>query len=135
MIGITETAAELGVQHLPQVRCNEQGTPLVSSIFDLARQASQAPLMAYLNADILVTPDFVQAARQVSAQIERFLMIGQRWDMEMTQPLDFGPGWAERLKQETRAHGSLHAPAARFLRFPRQLFSDMPDFAIGSRLG
>lgn len=130
--GMAETAAELGLQHLPQVRCNEQGTPLVSSIFELARQNSQAPVMAYLNADILVTPDFGQAAWQISAQIERFLLVGQRWDLDITQPLDFSPGWDDRLKQEARHRGSLHAPAGSdYFVFPRQLFTEMPDFAIG----
>jgi hypothetical protein len=130
--GMAEISAELGVQHLPQVGCNQQGTPLVSSIFDLARQASQAPLLAYLNADILITPDFVQAARQVSAQAERFLMIGQRWDLNVSQPLDFRPGWADRLKQDTRDRGSLHAPAGSdYFVFPRPLYAGMPDFAIG----
>ena len=130
--GMAEVAAESGVEHLPHVRCNRQGTPLVSSIFDLARQASRASLLAYLNADILVTPDFVQAARQVSTQAERFLMIGQRWDLDVTQPLDFRPGWPERLKQETLARGKMHAPAGSdYFVFSRQLYTEMPDFAIG----
>jgi hypothetical protein len=130
--GMAEASAQLGVRHLPQVRCNQQGTPLVSSIFDLARQASQGPLLAYLNADILVTSDFVHAARLVSAQAERFLMIGQRWDLDVTRPLDFRPGWADLLIRETRRRGGLHPPAGSdFFVFPRQLYTDMPDFAIG----
>ncbi len=36
--GIAEFAAEVGIQHLPEVDCNPLGTPLVSSIFALARQ-------------------------------------------------------------------------------------------------
>ncbi|HEX7974252.1 MAG TPA: hypothetical protein VF498_07575, partial [Anaerolineales bacterium] len=51
--GMAETASEFGVAHLPDVACNEKGTPLVSSIFQLARQASSSPVLAYLNADIL----------------------------------------------------------------------------------
>jgi hypothetical protein len=130
--GMAEAAAELGVQQLAQVRCNEQGTPLVSSIFELARQASQAPLLAYLNADILITPDFLQAARQVSRQAERFLMIGQRWDLDVNGPLDFSSGWADRLKREARTRGRLHPPAGSdYFVFPGSLYSEMPDFAIG----
>ena len=70
--------------------CNEQGTPLVSSIFANARQASDSPLLAYVNADILLLPDFLAAARDVSRQAGNFLVIGQRWDLDVTQLLDFG---------------------------------------------
>jgi len=43
--GMTEAAADLGVCQLPDVSRNASGTPLVSSIFDLARQNSESPLL------------------------------------------------------------------------------------------
>ena len=67
--GMAEVAAEFGLRQLRDVDCSEAGTPLVNSIFDLARRASQSPLLAYLNADILLVPDFVSAARQVAGQV------------------------------------------------------------------
>lgn len=130
--GLAEAALELGVKHLPQVRRNVQGTPLVSSIFELARQHSQAPLLAYVNADILLLPDFLQSAQQAAAQAERFLMVGQRWDLEVRQELDFAPGWPERLAAEARARGRLHPPAGSdYFIFPRACFAEIPAFAIG----
>ena len=41
--GLAESAAECGVKHLPEVARNASGTPLVSSMFDLARQHSRQP--------------------------------------------------------------------------------------------
>ena len=32
-VGTKEVAAELGVEHLPNVRCNQYGTPLVNDVF------------------------------------------------------------------------------------------------------
>jgi hypothetical protein len=55
--GLAETCAELGVRHLPDVARNASGTPLVSSIFDLARQHGQGDFLAYVNADIIFLPD------------------------------------------------------------------------------
>ena len=130
--GLGQTAAELGIRRIPEVARNEQGTPLVSSIFAQARLASRSPLLAYLNADILLLPDFVQVARQISTQLERFLVVGQRWDLAVTQELDFGPGWERRLQGSLRKDGRLHVPAGSdYFIFPRHLFADMPDFAIG----
>lgn len=136
--GLDEAAAELGVPLLREVRRSPEGTPLVSSIFDLARQASRSPLLAYLNADILALPDLVTASQAIAAQVTglkghpEFLLIGQRWDLEVTQPLTFGPHWAEQLRQEVQQRGRLHPPqGSDYFVFPRQLFTELPDFAIG----
>lgn len=130
--GMAELADDLGVIHLPQVHRNAQGTPLVSSIFELARQRSQAPYLVYLNADILLMPDFPVAVSQVGKQAERFLIVGQRWDLDVCQAMDFRPGWEARLRQEVLKRGALHPPAGSdYFAFPRELYSDMPDFAIG----
>ncbi len=130
--GLAEAAADYRVRHLPEVRRNEWGTPLVSSIFQLAREASSSPLMCYVNGDILLLPTFVEIIRRVADRTPRFLMIGQRWDLNLTEPLDFSPGWDARLWAETQTRGSLHAPAGSdYFVFPRGLFTEMPDFAIG----
>ena len=98
--GMAEAATEYGVPLLAEVKRNEAGTPLVSSIFDLARRASSSPYLAYVNGDILLLPDIVQATRQISAgmrgskgseadALAPFLLIGQRWDLKVEQPIGF----------------------------------------------
>jgi hypothetical protein len=130
--GLGEAAAELGVRRLPDVARNEQGTPLVSSIFSLARAASESQVLACLNADILVMPEIIGVIRQVLAQVERFLVIGQRWDLDVTRELDFDAGWERRLRTDVQHRGRLHPPAGSdYFIFPRSSFHEMPDFAIG----
>lgn len=125
-------AAHPSVAHLPEVTRNEQGTPLISSIFNLAREASRSSLLVYLNADILLTPEFVDICRCVAAQSEQFLLVGQRWDMDVTQSLEFASGWDVRLQAEARHHGRLHLPqGSDFFVFPRALPLEIPDFAVG----
>lgn len=130
--GMAETAREFGVRHLADVARNPEGTPLVSSIFSLARQASLAPMLVYVNADILLVPDLIHAARQVMAKVGNFLIVGQRWDLDVTQPLDFSGDWSARLQLDARTRGELHRPmGSDYFIFPRDCFIDMPDFAIG----
>jgi hypothetical protein len=130
--GMAEVAEEYHLRQLPDVRRNEAGTPLVDSIFDLARKASTSPFLAYVNADILLLPEIVRATQQVANQADRFLMIGQRWDLEIRQALDFGQNWDQRLIARTRKSGQLHAPAGSdYFIFPRSMFVEMPEFAIG----
>ncbi len=130
--GMAEIATELGIEHLPQVERNRDGTPLVSSIFELARQHSPDPLLAYLNADILLTPAFLFPVSEIAAQAERFLIVGQRWDMDVQKSLDFSSGWDEHLMADLQKHGRLHPPmGSDYFVFPRACFTQMPKFAIG----
>lgn len=131
--GLAEVATEYGVTLLPDARRNDSGTPLISSIFELARRAGDSPYLAFVNGDILLLPDLLQAVQQVAAQVSApFLLLGQRWDLDVTQPLDFSDGWAERLRQEALQRGRLHRPAGSdYFVFPRHAFQEMPDFAVG----
>jgi hypothetical protein len=131
-IGLAEAAAELGVRCLTQVERNEKGTPLVSSMFELARQNSSAPLLCCVNADILLLPEIITMSRRTLEQSKKFLMVGQRWDLDVPEPWDFSDGWDARLRQAARQHGKLHkATGSDYFIFPRQCFADMPKFAIG----
>ena len=130
--GLAEAAAELGVRHIPQVERNANGTPLVSSMFEIARQNSTSPLLGCVNADILLFPDIVDHARRVLELAPRFLMVGQRWDLEVTELLEFAPGWPQALRERAFSQGKLHrASGSDYFIFPRECFADMPKFAIG----
>lgn len=130
--GLAEAAVELGVRHISGVKRNASGTPLVSSMFDLARRVNDSPLLACVNADILLLPDFVSAARQVLEQAQRFLVVGQRWDLDVLEAMDFSAGWVERLQLDLRSRGRLHArTGSDYFIYPRACFTKMPDFAIG----
>jgi hypothetical protein len=130
--GLAEFAQKASILHLPHVARNSSGTPLVSSIFSIARQISVSPLLAYVNADILLTPQFVTIASQVFCELQEFLLIGQRYDLSVQQPLEFNPDWDSRLLAETQNRGHLHpAAGSDYFIFPRSCFTDLPDFAIG----
>ncbi len=64
--GMKEAAVECCVPVLNGVLRNPSGTPLVSSIFELARKASESRFMVYVNGDILLLPDIIAATRDVA---------------------------------------------------------------------
>ena len=61
--GLAEAARELGVKHLAHVEHTASGTPLISSMFKLARENSNSDLLCIINADMVLMPDFVEAAK------------------------------------------------------------------------
>ena len=100
--GLAEAAKELGVKHLPNVARNANGTPLISSMFKLARENSNSDLLCVINADMILMPDFVEAAKQVKSQKSNFVLLSQRWDYDITSPLDFSAGWESGLRDSVR---------------------------------
>lgn len=130
--GLAEAAAELGVAHIREIPRSESGAPLMDAMFRLAREASLSPLYAIVNADIILFEDFVEAAKNVSARLQKFVLLGQRWDMDMTEPLDFSEGWQNRLRSIVHRQGSLHRPAGSdYFLFPATTYQSLPAFIIG----
>lgn len=130
--GVAEAAKELNVKYLPDVECSITGTPLISSMFQLARESSKSDLLCIINADMILMPDFVGAAKRVRKREKTFVMLSQRWDLDVTQPLDFSDGWEGRLRSTVHGQGQLHRPAGSdFFLFPLSSFLDVPAFAIG----
>jgi hypothetical protein len=130
--GLSEVARELGVKHIPNVACNQNGTPLISSMFRMARENSASGLLCIINADMILMPDFVEAARQAMMLKNKFVLLSQRWDLDVTTPIDFTEGWQNRLRSIVHGHGSLHRPAGSdFFLFPNSCYTDIPDFTIG----
>jgi hypothetical protein len=130
--GVAEVAAEFGVIHLPQVASNEKGVPYIGDMFRLARQQSDAPLMMVINADILVFPDLLETAQSARQKLGEFVLAGQRWDLDVTESLDFSTGWEERLRAQITAKGHLHKPSGSdYFLFSRGVYRNVPNFTIG----
>jgi hypothetical protein len=130
--GLAEAARELGVKHISNVKCNESSTPLISSMFQLARQNSNSDLLCIINADMILMSDFLEAAKQAVKLKEKFVLLSQRWDLDLTQPIEFTEGWQNRLSSMVRRQGALHRPAGSdFFLFPKSCYIDIPNFTIG----
>ncbi|MBI5945505.1 MAG: hypothetical protein HY864_14180 [Chloroflexi bacterium] len=130
--GLAEAARKLGVKHLPDVVRSESGTPLISSMFQLARENSNSELLCIINADMILMPDFVEAARRVKSQKSQFVLLSQRWDLDVAAPLDFSGDWSRGLRSMVNGQGQLHRPAGSdFFLFPKSCYQDIPNFIIG----
>ena len=130
--GTAETARELGVRHIPEVATNEHGTPLLNDIFRRAEEAATFPWMCYINADIIVLDEFVEMLQRARAQLERFLYVSKRVNLDVVEPLKFSEGWQNSLKNQARSAG-VDGPhtAIDVFAFPKGTYAQMPEFLIG----
>lgn len=130
--GVADAARELGARHIPNVARSPAGTPLVNSIFEEAERAANTDLLCYVNADIILLDDFLPAVRRIAGRFRRFLMVSRRWNMDLNEPLDFGPGWEAALRARVAREAKLEATAGiDYFLYRRGLFNPIPPFAIG----
>lgn len=130
--GMEKVAAEYAVKHIKNVRTNQLGTPMIPSMFEIAREVTDSPILAFANADVIFTQAMIDSVRLVAAREKEFLMVGQRYDIEITTPLDFSGNWQERLLQLNEEIGKLHRPSGSdYFIFPRNCFNEVPDLVIG----
>ncbi len=129
--GCVEAAAAVGARHAP-VRCNEQGTPYLDDMFRRAERMSAAPVLCYVNADIILPGDFIDAVR-LAARRRRFLMVGCRYDLDWSEPVEFGDAAAAaRFWGYAQAHAVRHSPSGiDYFVFSRGLWGDIPAFLAG----
>jgi hypothetical protein len=130
--GIPEAAKELGVRNVPKVERDEKGIPLVSSVMKIGHEESDSPLLCYANADMILMSDLFRAARKVSEQKRDFLLVGQRWDLDLPEPVDFSGDWESRLRLDVAQRGTFYSPwGIDYFVFPRHLYAETPAFTIG----
>src|SRR5262249_16704670 len=98
--GAAEIAAKLSLRHEPHVERNESGTKRLDSMFRQAQAIARRDIVCYINCDILLFPEFIEALRRVGQKHERFLIVGKRWDTDITQPIAFDdPNWREQIRK------------------------------------
>jgi hypothetical protein len=130
--GVDLAAQDLEVNYIAEVDRNLSGTPRIDSIFGQVRKASSAEYLCYVNADILLFPDLLDTLEVVGHSTQRFLLVGQRWDMEIKEPLPIKPGWSSSFMERMKHNMKLHVPSGSdYFVFPRTLFTDIPAFAVG----
>ena len=133
--GTARAAEELGVKHMPGIRRNEHGTPLVSSAFEMARAASDTPYMMYANCDIILLDTFRPCFDRLSQfeSLPEFLAIARRIDLPFRELIDFGDrDQRQELKRRVQADGVPSSIVCKeFFLFSRTLYQAVPDFAVG----
>ena len=131
--GTAEIAQELALRHVPTLERNEYGTPLLNDLFEKAQALARCDILCYVNADILFLGGFMEAVQQVASWRDRFLMVGQRKNVNLDQPELYGsPDQEERLRALVQQQNLYVPPGAMdYFVFRRGLFIRVPQFAVG----
>ena len=131
--GVADICMELGLKHEPDLKRNDCGTPLLDDLFFKAQQLADTEILFYVNADIILFNDIMQAISICSSQFEEFLLVGRRWDYDQLELIDFFTmSWDSLLKNHVTSTGVLHFPTGMdYFAFRPGLWSHIPPFALG----
>lgn len=131
--GIAEMAAEIGARHVPKVARNDFGTPLVNDFFRMAADLAANDVLAYVNADIILFNDFMSGVEKARAAHDEFLLVGQRWDLDVTDEIDFADSaWQTTLLEHVARNGFLHDTCGLdYFVHTKGFWLGMPPFALG----
>jgi hypothetical protein len=131
--GAAETARELGIRHEAHTEKSELGANRADYMFRRAQEISRHEIFCYSNCDIIFTEDFCRALQQAKAEGSEFLMVGRRWDTEVTSPWEFGErNWQEKVRERALRTGKRRGPEfIDYFAFSRGLFQDLPGLVVG----
>lgn len=130
--GVEEIAAELSIRHMRDIARNEFGTPLLDDLLCRTRKSSPAPLLCYVNSDIILLQEFWGAVQQIHRRFPKFLGVMHRLNINLQEPLDFASGGEQKLREEILPLGcpGNHSAIDVFV-FHRDSYRDVPPLALG----
>lgn len=132
--GTADLCREFGLGHVPELACTELGAPLLPDLFEKAQRIAAHDILCYVNSDIMVMGDFLEALRKVSEAHSRFLMVGRRWDVSIRDVWDFtARGGESGLREFVSRHGKQGPPPGNsdFFAFPKGMWTSIPPLGIG----
>lgn len=130
--GTAEVCRDLGVTHVPDIECNEFGTPLVNSMFEKAETLSENNVLLACTTDTLLFNDTLEAARIASKKFKRFCVITGRQHIQQNDLIDFSkPGWEEDVCNRMTPTTPDDITAGDYFLFSKGVWGGFPPFAIG----
>ena len=130
--GTEDVSKEYNIKCIPDIERNEFGTPYLSSAFKEVKKAASNELMCYVNSDIIFLKDFISSIKRIN--IDKFLIIGNRWNIDVTEEINFRNGnWEDNIKGWVKINGSLQPPIGSdyFVFKKSESLSCIPPFAVG----
>lgn len=128
--GIDEIAKKYKLTHIAKITKNKFGTPLLDDCFSKARQKARYNLLAYVNCDIILLPDFINAVNKI--KFAGFLLTGRRYNLDVDYKLIFKKNWEEELKIRLKKESALYKfGALDYFVFPKIVDFKMLPFAAG----
>jgi hypothetical protein len=131
--GAAEVCAELDIRHEPFVERFESKYPHVNFMFARAQEIAKHEFLCYSNCDIIFLTDFWKVFKKAVAWRNRFVLVAQRWDTDVTQPINFEyHEWAKHLRELATIQGIQQiSDYIDFFVFRKGVYDQVPPLVVG----
>src|ERR1700747_1745404 len=131
--GAADVSANLGLRHEACVQRHASGMKYLDDMFARAQNIARNDCLCYSNCDIIFMMDFWRAFQRETSRCVPFLMIGRRWDTDITEPIDFSDeAWESKVRKAALGANVLQATHfIDFFVFRRGLYDEVPPMVVG----
>lgn len=132
--GLASIAEEVKAVLPGPIASGVDGPPRVDDLFSRGRAVSTADTLAYINSDIILMPDWLEAVRRTATAMRGdFLIVGRRIDVDIDDEIDWRqPDQSLRLTAFARSCGRLAARVCKdYFVFPKDSYQHVPAFTLG----
>ena len=131
--GVHDVCKDLNILHIDKIECNKSGTPMISDAFRLAQSNTHNDIVVYINADIIIADGFIKSIQSIiDTNINKWLAIGQRHDVDIEYEIKFDSDWPSHLKNKILPNSTIHNKSAiDYIIFPCTYNISLPPFAVG----
>jgi hypothetical protein len=131
--GATEAASEFDLRNEREIRRSETGMKYLNFLFERAQLLASHNILCYVNCDIILMQSFWHAVRKLAVLNRPFLMVGRRWNTDITEPIDFTrTDWEQRLRSVVSDRGEKASSwSIDYFVFSRWLYREIPPLVIG----
>ena len=131
--GSKEAAEAVGAEYIPNVKCSDLGTPLLSDLFQQADKRAKYPILTFINADIILPKNFLEEVLTVLRCFNNFLIVGHRWDMDVDDIIEFDndneqKNFWDRVRMNSKKHA---CTGIDYFVYKRYQWEKLPGFIIG----
>jgi hypothetical protein len=129
-LGVAEIAQELGVKNDTEVKRVDGPLPGLDAVMKTPGLQC-ADVVCYVNADIILPNNLLEAVQVVSVAHEKYLIVGERWSVDLPREVTINELNDESLSAFARSNGFLPGPHwIDYFIFPQGLLGEIPPLAV-----
>ncbi len=128
--GAADIAERLGLVHIWDEVERLDDIPLLDSLFTLAQRKASHDALMYVNADLIIVDGLMEAVKRLLKAFPNFVGVCRRWDISLSEPLDFDGDWKAEVKSLIGA-GELHSDCSSDIFIFKKGLWALPSFAVG----
>lgn len=130
--GVEQTALLFGFRHVQHIEYSHYGTPILSSIFHTAQKVAKYDILAYINADIILSPNLLNAVDQALKKWKRFALFSSP-KISNYDAIDLSSNIPIYLQASNHIMRDATPSGTDVFVFTRGVYKNIPPFRLGKR--